>query len=79
MAKIVVLGVEGDDGLWIADLDAGTVSKITSPATGDLKAADDLRKAGAVVVKGVNLAALAKSADSVSGGFLDVSGGFLDN
>ncbi|MXN53812.1 hypothetical protein GR158_22170 [Shinella sp. AETb1-6] len=79
MAKIVVLGVEGDAGLWIADLDAGTVSKITSPATGDLKAADDLRKAGAVVVKGVNLAALAKSADSVSGGFLDVSGGFLDN
>lgn len=79
MAKIVVLGIEGEDGLWIADLDAGTIAPVAAPASGDLKAANDLRKGGAVIVKGVNLAALAKSTDSVSGGFLDVSGGFLDN
>ena len=70
MARLVVLGIEGEDGLWVADLDAGTVTQIAAP--------DDLRKAGASVVKGVNLAALASSADAVSGGFMDVSGGFMD-
>jgi len=78
MARLVVLGIEGDDGLWVADLDAGTVTQIAAPAAGALKAADDLRKAGASVIKGVNLAALASSAGAVSGGFMDVSGGFMD-
>lgn len=78
MARLVVLGVQGDDDLWLADLDAGTITKIGAPTTGALKAADDLRKAGATVTKGVNLAALASSADAVSGGFMDVSGGFMD-
>ncbi|MFC3074539.1 hypothetical protein [Shinella pollutisoli] len=78
MARIVVLGIAGEDGLWVADLDAGTVTGVDAPTGGDLKKADDLRKAGATVVKGVNLAALASSADAVSGGFMDVSGGFMD-
>lgn len=78
MTRLVVLGVQGDDGLWLADLDAGTITQIGVPATGALKSADDLRKAGASVIKGVNLAALATSADAVSGGFMDVSGGFMD-
>ncbi|WLS03344.1 hypothetical protein [Shinella oryzae] len=78
MTRLVVLGVQGDDGLWLADLDAGTITQIGVPATGALKNADDLRKAGASVIKGVNLAALATSADAVSGGFMDVSGGFMD-
>jgi len=78
MARLVVLGIEGDDGLWVADLDAGMVTQIGVPSGGALKAADDLRKAGATITKGVNLAALASSADAVSGGFMDVSGGFMD-
>ncbi|MDX3976413.1 hypothetical protein [Shinella sp.] len=78
MTRLVVLGVQGDDGLWLADLDAGTITQIGVPTTGALKNADDLRKAGASVIKGVNLAALATSADAVSGGFMDVSGGFMD-
>ncbi|MGQ3211372.1 MAG: hypothetical protein ACT6U0_25660 [Shinella sp.] len=78
MTRLVVLGVQGDDGLWLADLDAGTITQIGAPTTGALKAADDLRKAGATITKGVNLAALASSADAVSGGFMDVSGGFMD-
>lgn len=78
MTRLIVLGVQGDDDLWVADLDAGTVTKIGAPATGALKAADDMRKAGATITKGVNLAALASSADAISGGFLDASGGFLD-
>lgn len=78
MARIVVLGITGEDGLWVADLDAGTISQVPAPTSGDLKKADDLRKTGAAVIKGVNFAALATSVDAVSGGFLDVSGGFLD-
>lgn len=71
MAKVVVLGIEGEENLWVADLEAGTVSKIATPESGALKTADDLRKAGATVTKGVNLAALARSADSAAGGFMD--------
>jgi hypothetical protein len=78
MARLIVLGVQGDEGLWVADLDAGTVTQIGAPSSGALKQADELRKAGATVTKGVNLAALATSADAVSGGFMDVSGGFMD-
>lgn len=73
MTKIVVLGIQGEDGLWAADLDAGTVTQIAVPASGNLKAADDLRKAGATITVGVNLAALA-----ASDGLGDPSGGFYD-
>lgn len=78
MSKVVVIGVEGEDGLWVADLDAGTVSKVAGAATGQLKVVDQMRKSGLTITQGVNLAAVGKSADAVSGGFLDVSGGFLD-
>nr|WP_298099024.1 hypothetical protein [uncultured Shinella sp.] len=78
MSKIVVIGVEGDDNLWVADLDAGTIVKLAGTPTGQLKAVDQMRKAGLTVTQGVNLAAVAKSVDAVSGGFLDVSSGFLD-
>ncbi|MCP8894391.1 hypothetical protein KYK29_05565 [Shinella daejeonensis] len=47
MAKIVVLDLEEQDGHWIADLDAGTVTAVEPPASGDLAAANGLRKAGA--------------------------------
>lgn len=82
MTKIVVLGIQGEDGLWAANLDTGTVTKLAVPASGNLKTADDLRKAGATITAGVNLAALAASDQSgdLSGGFYDtgVSGGFYD-
>ncbi|WP_112809659.1 hypothetical protein [Ensifer sp.] len=70
-AKVVVFGVEGDDGLWLADLAAGTVTPITAPLTGALASANEHRNAGATVVKGVNFAVRANSAGSVSGGFMD--------
>jgi hypothetical protein len=78
MARIVVLGVQGEEGLWVADLDAGTVAALPVPSTGALKTADDLRKAGATITKGVNLAALATSIDAASGGYMDASGGYMD-
>lgn len=71
MASVVVLGIAGDDGLWVADLEARTVEKMKEPPSGALRTANDLRKGGATVTKGVNFAILAKSADSVSGGYMD--------
>lgn len=58
MARIVILGIESEDGLWSVDLDAGTVTPMGPPSGGTLKPADDLRKAGATITSGVNLAAL---------------------
>ncbi|MCY1370782.1 hypothetical protein D9M69_578880 [compost metagenome] len=69
--QVVVFGVEGDDGLWLADLEAGTVTRIVDPLTGALASANEHRNAGATVVKGVNFAVRANSAGSVSGGFMD--------
>ncbi len=71
MAKVVVIGIEGEDGLWVADLDAGTVSKIAKPTQGELASADKLRSAGTAIVKGVNLAVTAQSSASAAGGFMD--------
>lgn len=74
MAKIVVLGIPGENGLWAADLDAGTVTQIGAPVSGSLKAADDLRKAGATITIGVNFAALAPASVTLT----DLSNGIYD-
>jgi hypothetical protein len=70
MAKVVVFGVAGDDGLWVADLDAGTIAPLRSPTTGHLKIAADLRAGGASVIKGVDLAIVVQSAAAVAAGHL---------
>ncbi|HEV7249217.1 MAG TPA: hypothetical protein VGN93_19770 [Shinella sp.] len=65
MSKIVVLGLEGENGLWVADLEAGTVTAVAADV------ADGLRKAGDITSRGVSFAAIAKTAEPLSGGFLD--------
>lgn len=65
MSKIVVLGLEGEDGLWGADLDAGTVAAVTGSA------AETLRKADKAAMSGVKFATVAVAAESLSGGFYD--------
>ncbi|HXV32323.1 MAG TPA: hypothetical protein VD840_18480 [Sinorhizobium sp.] len=70
MAKIVVLGVSGEDTLYVADLDAGTVAPLPASGAGPLQAAVDLGKAGAAVIKGVDVAICVDSgADIFSGRF----------
>lgn len=71
MANVVIIGIAGEQGLWIADLTAGTVTKAPEPTSGALQVANDLRKNGTTVTKGVNLAVLATSAAAVSGGYMD--------
>ena len=74
MARIVVLGIEGEDGLWAVDLDAGTATQVGVPASGTLKTADDLRKAGATITVDVNFAALAPASVTLA----ELSNGIYD-
>ncbi len=71
MSKVIVIGLPGEDGLWLADLDAGTVTALAVPATGALKQANDLRAAGVTVVRGANLTVAVSRTADVAGGFLD--------
>ncbi|KEA07769.1 hypothetical protein G6L29_29955 [Agrobacterium rhizogenes] len=71
MARVIVIGVAGEDGLWVADLDAGTVTPLPDPKTGDLRNVADLRAAGASVIKGVDVAITVKATSSAAGGHMD--------
>ncbi|WFU08672.1 hypothetical protein QA646_15435 [Rhizobium sp. CB3090] len=72
MANFVVIGIPGDPQLYLADLGAGTVSPLQAPAGTTLGTADQLRNAGAIIVKGVNLAiTVGSSAHAASGQFDD--------
>ncbi|WP_168879810.1 hypothetical protein [Rhizobium sp. P28RR-XV] len=71
MAKVVVIGVAGEHGLWVADLDAGTVTPLPHAATGHLRTVVDLRGAGASVIKGVDVAIAVRSTASVASGHME--------
>ncbi|WP_376742892.1 hypothetical protein [Ensifer canadensis] len=68
MAKVVVIGIEGEDGLWIVDLKARSVEPLDSPKAGGLKTGADLRAAGVSVIKGADVALVVKSAAAASSG-----------
>ena len=71
MAKVVVLGVPGEAGLWVADLDAGTVTAFQPPAGSALEAASKLRASGAAILKGVDFSVAVESVDDAFSGHLD--------
>lgn len=71
MARVVVIGLPGDDQLYVADLDAGTVQPMQPPASGPLAAANDLRNAGGTVIKDVNLAVAVSSSEQAFSGVFD--------
>ncbi|MGK6317457.1 hypothetical protein [Neorhizobium sp. DT-125] len=71
MARVVVIGLPGDDQLYVADIDAGTVQPIQPPASGPLAAANDLRNAGGTIVKDVNLAVAVSSSGQAFSGVFD--------
>jgi hypothetical protein len=66
MSKVVVIGVAGESGLWLADLENGTVTRLGDDLSGTLASAAALRKEGATVVKGVDFALAASSAQNIS-------------
>jgi len=71
MTNFVVIGIPGNPQLYLADLGAGTVSSLAVPAGSNLGIADQLRNAGAVITKGVNLAVTVGSSADAANGRLD--------
>lgn len=71
MANVVVLGVADKQGLWVVDIDAGTVTPLPEPTSGNLKNVVDLRAAGASVIKGVDVAISIASASDVAAGHME--------
>lgn len=71
MSKVVVIGLPGEDGLWLADIGAGTITACDAQLMAELNAANDERAAGAVIVKNVNFAVGISDTASVAAGFLD--------
>jgi hypothetical protein len=66
MSKVVVIGVEGEAGLWLADLEKGTVTQLGDELSGAMASAASLRKEGATIIKGVDFALAAASAADVA-------------
>jgi len=65
MSKVVVLGLEGETGLWVADFETGTIAAVSSAS------ADDMRKSGKLTPRGVSFAMVAETAAPLSGGYMD--------
>ncbi|NLS06319.1 hypothetical protein HGP14_23670 [Rhizobium sp. P32RR-XVIII] len=65
------MGLPGDNQLYVADLDAGTVQPMQPPASGPLADANDLRNAGGTVIKDVNLAVAVSSSGQAFSGVFD--------
>jgi hypothetical protein len=71
MAKVVVIGLPGEAGLWVADLDAGTVTPFQPKAGSPLDSANKLRASGAAIIKGVDFSVVVNAAAEAFSGHLD--------
>lgn len=69
MAKAVIIGIPGEAGLWLADLDAGTVKPLNP--TGELATANGLRKVGGTFVKNLDFAVAVSSAQVALSGHVE--------
>ncbi|NTJ61786.1 hypothetical protein G6M50_10785 [Agrobacterium rhizogenes] len=71
MAGAVLIGIKGEKGLWLADLEKGTVVRYTQPLSGDLAKAESWRAKGVKVEKGVDFAVALGSAGSAASGLYE--------
>ena len=71
MEGVVLFGIAGKDGLWLADLDKGTVIPYTQPLSGDLATAASWRVEGVSVGKGVDFAIAVGSTSAVASGLYE--------
>lgn len=71
MARVVILGITGEQGLWVVDLDAGTAAPLTNSPDSTLQPIVNLRASGATVTRGVNVAVSVASADVAYSGHFD--------
>lgn len=68
MSRIVVIGIPGEDGLWMADLDAGTVTDVDSALCEELALTAD---EDAPVIRGVKMAVVINGGTDIAGGVLE--------
>ncbi|ENN88461.1 hypothetical protein RHSP_81231 [Rhizobium freirei PRF 81] len=71
MAGAVLIGIAGEQGLWLADLENGTVVRYTQPLAGDLATAESWRAKGVKVEKDVDFAVAVSSASAVASGLYE--------
>ncbi|MCY1666937.1 hypothetical protein [Rhizobium sp. SL86] len=68
MSKVVVIGVSGEEALWVVDIASGTVTSLEVTEGSDFAAANSLRKQGATIVKNVDLAVGVDSMETLATG-----------
>lgn len=68
MSRIVVIGIPGEDGLWMADLDAGTVTPVDAALCEELALTTN---EDAPVIRGVKMAVAISDGSDMAGGFLE--------
>ena len=71
MSKVVVIGISGEAGLWLADISKGTITALNETPSGDLGDAVVRRNQGLVSVKGVDLAIAVSTPANVAAGVLE--------
>ena len=69
MARVVIIGIPGESGLWMADLDAGTVVPVDGALSDEIMAAQ--ADGDETMVKGVRLAVAMNSGSDIAGGHLE--------
>lgn len=75
MAGVVVLGLVGQDGLWVVDFEAGAVLPLDPVPEGDMATAASYRKVGASFYKGVDFAVHVTTAAQAAEGLHEVAQG----
>lgn len=71
MSKVVVLGVEGEEGFWLADFEAGTLTKIDDGADDSFAFAARSRQSSEPLVRGVKFAVVTNNGEDPAGGHVD--------
>lgn len=70
MAQVVVIGRQGEEKLWVADFESGTLLPMEADTIGLLKHVKDVRASGPAV-KGIDFAMPVPSTSSVSAGHFE--------
>lgn len=71
MAQVVVIGIYGDDNLWIADFENGTLSPMNAPSSGAFSDINAQRASGSAMIKGIDFAVPLTTTAQVCAGHLD--------
>lgn len=75
MAGVVILGLTGEEGLWVVDLEAGAVLPLEVVPEGDMARATSYRSVGATLIKGVDFAVHVTTAAQAAEGLHEVAQG----